>query len=181
MDLKEIMAIAGKPGLFQMVAQSKNGIVVESLLDGKRFTAFAHERISSLEEISIYTDDEELALKDIFKRIYEKHEGGQSLDSKSDKNTLRSYFMEVVPEHDQERVYTSDIKKMISWYNLLAEKEMLDFTEEETDEETLKRVLMTNVELFERLLELHEFLDENDLTQKDFQRWKNEKYERNYH
>jgi len=135
MDLKEIMAISGKPGLFQLVAQSKNGIVVESLLDGKRFTAFAHERVSSLEEISVYTDDEELALKEIFKRMHEKHEGGEALDSKSDKKALRAYFEEVVPEHDQERVYTSDIKKMISWYNLLVEKEMLDFTEEETEAE----------------------------------------------
>jgi len=133
MDLKEIMAISGKPGLFQLVAQSKNGIVVESLLDGKRFTAFAHERISSLEEISVYTSDEELALKEILKRMHEKHEGGEALVSKSDKNALRAYFEEVVPEHDQERVYTSDIKKMISWYNLLVEKEMLDFTEEETE------------------------------------------------
>lgn len=130
------MAISGKPGLFQMVAQSKNGVVVESLLDGKRFTAFEHERISSLEEISIYTDDEELALKEIFKRLHEKHEGGEAIDPKSDKNSLRSYFEEVVPEHDQERVYTSDIKKMIAWYNLLVQKEMLDFTEEETDEES---------------------------------------------
>ena len=116
------MAISGKPGLFQMVAQSKNGVVVESLLDGKRFTAFEHERISSLEEISIYTDDEELALKEIFKRLHEKHEGGEAIDPKSDKNSLRSYFEEVVPEHDQERVYTSDIKKMIAWYNLLVQK-----------------------------------------------------------
>ena len=130
------MAISGKPGLFQMVAQSKNGIVVESLLDGKRFTAFEHERISSLEEISIYTDDEELALKEIFKRLHEKHEGGEAIDPKSDKKILSSYFEELVPEYDQERVYTSDIKKMIAWYNLLVQKEMLDFTEEETDEES---------------------------------------------
>ena len=136
MDLKKIMAISGKPGLFQMVAQSKNGIVVESLLDGKRFTAFEHERISSLEEISIYTDDEELALKEIFKRLHEKHEGGEAIDPKSDKKILSSYFEELVPEYDQERVYTSDIKKMIAWYNLLVQKEMLDFTEEETDEES---------------------------------------------
>ena len=135
MELKEILAISGKPGLHKMVAQSKNGVVVESLIDGKRFTAFAHERISSLEEISIYTDGEEISLKDIFKRMFDKHEGGQAIESKSDGKLLRSYFEELVPEHDQERVYTSDIKKLISWYNLLAEKEMLEFPEEEEEEE----------------------------------------------
>jgi len=134
MDLKEILSIAGKPGLYQMIAQSKNGVVVESMIDGKRFTAFAHERVSSLEEISIYTDNEELSLKEVFKRIHEKHEGTKSIDPKSDKKLLRSYFEEVVPEHDQERVYTSDIKKMIGWYNLLVDKEMLEFEEEEKEE-----------------------------------------------
>jgi hypothetical protein len=138
MDLKKILSIAGKPGLYNMVAESKNGVVVESLIDGKRFTAFAHERISSLEEISIYTEDEELSLKEVFKRIYEKQEGAQAIDPKSDKNMLRSYFEEVIPEHDQERVYTSDIKKMIGWYNLLAEKEMLEFEEEEDEKEKEK-------------------------------------------
>jgi len=138
MELKEILAISGKPGLHKMVAQSKNGVVVESLIDGKRFTAFAHERISSLEEISIYTDGEEISLKDIFKRMFDKHEGGQAIESKSDGKLLRSYFEELVPEHDQERVYTSDIKKLISWYNLLAEKEMLEFPEEEEEEEEEK-------------------------------------------
>lgn len=133
MDLKEILAIAGKPGLFKMVGQTKNGAVVESLTDGKRFTAFVHDRISSLEEISIYTMDEDMSLKDVFKRIHEKQEGGKAIDPKSANKELQAFFEEAVPEYDRERVYTSDIKKVIKWYNLLHEKDMLDFTGEEEE------------------------------------------------
>ena len=134
MDLKEILAIAGKPGLYKMIGQTKNGAVVESLVDGKRFTAFVHERISSLEEISIYTVDEDMSLKDVFKKIHEKQEGGKAIDPKSGNKELQAFFEEAVPEYDRERVYTSDIKKVIKWYNLLHANDMLDFTEEEEEE-----------------------------------------------
>jgi len=142
MDFTEILAIAGKPGLYKMVAQTGNGVIVESLIDGKRFTAFAHERVSSLNEISIYTEDDDLALIDVFKMISEKEEGKKAIDAKSDKNALRTYFKEVVPDHDEERVYVSDIKKVISWYNLLVEKDMLDIldVEEESKEEEEEKV-----------------------------------------
>ncbi|MDZ7741797.1 MAG: DUF5606 domain-containing protein [Bacteroidota bacterium] len=134
MDLKEILAIAGKPGLFKMVGQTKNGVVVDSLVDGKRFTAFAHERISSLEEISIYTETEDLPLKDIFKKIYDKLEGKAAIDPRSSTQDLKDFFLEAVPDYDEERVYPSDIKKVVRWYNLLHDNDMLHFEEEEDEE-----------------------------------------------
>ncbi len=140
MDLKEIMAISGKPGLYKMIAQTKTGMVVESLLDGKRFTAFAHERISSLEEISIYTEDEDMTLYDVFKAIFEKEGGKASIDHKAPGNELKAYLLEFVPNYDQERVYKSDIKKIIMWYNILADNEMLEFTEEEEEAEDVDEV-----------------------------------------
>ena len=138
MDLKEILAIAGRPGLFKMVGQTKNGVVVESLTDGKRFTAFVHERISSLEEISIYTETEDLPLKDVFKKIFEKQEGKTAIDPKSSAQDLKDFFLEAIPDYDEERFYLSDIKKVIKWYNLLQEKDMLSFEEEEKEKEEQK-------------------------------------------
>ncbi len=135
MDLKDILAIAGKPGLFKMVGQTKNGVVVESLLDGKRFTAFVHERISSLEEISIYTETEDLPLKDIFRKIYDKWEGKAAINPKSSPEDLKDFFLKAVPDYDEERVYPSDIKKVVRWYNLLHENDMLHFEEEDEEKE----------------------------------------------
>jgi len=131
MDLKKILAISGKPGLYKIVSQTKNGIVVESLTDGKRFTAFAHERMSSLEEISIYTTGEDLPLKMVLKNIFEKENGQKSLDPNIPEAELITYFATVAPDYDTERVYKSDIRKVFKWYNLLAEKSILDFNEEE--------------------------------------------------
>ena len=135
MDLSKILAISGRHGLFKMISQTKNGVVVESLTDGKRSTAFAQERISSMEEISVFTTGEDMPLKDVFKMIFDKLEGGPVIDPKSDDINLKDYFAEIVPGYDQERVYASDIKKMLTWYNTLAELKMLDFTEEITEEE----------------------------------------------
>jgi len=134
MDLSKILSISGKPGLHKMLAQTKNGMVVESLSDGKRFTAFAHERVSTLEEISIYTNDEDLPLKDVLKSIFEKQNGEAAISYKSDPAELKAFFEEVVPDYDKENVYVSDIKKVIYWYNLLQEKGMLEFEEEKEDE-----------------------------------------------
>ena len=140
MDLSKILSISGKPGLYKMLAQTKNGLVVESLLDGKRFTAFSHERVSTLEEISIYTEDEDMPLKEVLKAIYEKQDGKAAISSKSEGDELKSFFEEAVPEYDKENVYVSDIKKVINWYNTLHEHDLLDFTEEEEkkEEETPK-------------------------------------------
>jgi hypothetical protein len=137
MDLSKILSISGKSGLFQVVSQLKNAVLVESLLDKKRFPAFAHEKISSLEEIAVFTATEEKPLKEILKAIYDKLEGKPALDAKSDNKLLQEFFLEVVPDYNSERVYISDIRKIISWYNLLLEHQLLDFKEkkEETAEE----------------------------------------------
>ncbi len=135
MDLSKILSISGKPGLFKMVGESKNSIVVESLSDGKRIPAFSHERISSLKEISIYTDNEDMPLEDIFKNIYEKYDAkAVENPKKMSSDKLKSLFAEVVPEYDKDAVYASDMKKVISWYNQLLEHDILDFSEEENVE-----------------------------------------------
>ncbi len=131
MDLSKILSISGKSGLFQVVSQLKNAVLVESLLDKKRFPAFAHEKISSLEEIAVFTATEDKPLKEILKAIFDKLEGKPALDAKSDNKMLQAFFLEVVPDYDSDRVYISDIRKIISWYNLLLEHQLLDFTEKE--------------------------------------------------
>lgn len=136
MDLSKILAIAGKNGLFKVVSQAKNAVIVESLTDGKRFPAFGHEKISSLEEISVFTTGEDMALKDVLKTIYEKLQGKPAIDHKSDNNALKKFFLEMIPAFDQDRVYVSDIKKMVSWYNTLLAHDILDFTEETKDADT---------------------------------------------
>jgi hypothetical protein len=129
--LKGILAISGQPGLFKMITESKNSIIVESLDTGKRMPAYSTSKISALEDIAIYTETEDVPLKDVFKAIYEKEDGGAAISHKASGNELKKYFGEVLPEYDRDRVYVSDIKKVIQWYNILHEKEMLDFTEEE--------------------------------------------------
>ena len=133
MDLTEILSIAGKQGLFKMIAKSKQNVIVESLIDKKRFPVFATDRVSSLEEITVFTTDDNVTLKEVLKKIYDKHSGGPSIESSSDGNTLRKYFEEILPDFDKERVYNSDIKKIISWYNLLQKEGLLSFTEEEVE------------------------------------------------
>jgi len=134
------MSISGKTGLFKVISQLKNAMLVESLTDKKRFPAFAHEKISSLEEIAVFTSGEEKPLKDILKAMHEKLEGKPGPDPHSDPVKLQAFFQEVVPEYDRERVYLSDIKKIVSWYNMLLENNLLDFTEEEKKEEEKEEV-----------------------------------------
>ena len=134
MDLTEILAIAGKPGLYKMLSHTKNGMLVESMDDQKRFPVFAHEKISSLEEISIFTETEDIPLKEVFKKIFDLLEGDKALSHKSPPEELKDFFDDAIPDYDKERVYVSDIKKVIQWYNILHEKELLDFTEEEQAE-----------------------------------------------
>ena len=119
MNLTGIIAIAGRAGLYKVVAQGKNNLIVESLDDHKRFPAYASDRISALEDISIYAYDEDVALKVIFDSIYAKENAGLAPSHKEDKKVLESYLLEILPNYDQERVYISDIKKLFQWYNLL--------------------------------------------------------------
>lgn len=131
MDLSKILSISGKPGLFKLITQTKNGLVVESFIDGKKLTAFSHERISTLEEISIYTTDEDMPLKDVFKAINDLQNGEKAISHKADKNELKDFFKKAVPNYDEDNVYVSDIKKVIYWYNTLHENKLLDFSEED--------------------------------------------------
>ncbi len=138
MELKDIVAINGKPGLYEIKAQSKGGIIVESLIDSKRFPITVTHNISALNEIAIYTYEEEIPLRVVLKGIGEKESGKEAISHKESGKILTSYFREILPDFDEERVYTSNIKKVLQWYNLLASKNF-DFTaikeaEEETEE-----------------------------------------------
>lgn len=134
MNLTGIISISGKPGLFKVVAQGKNNIIVESLEDKKRFPAYSSDRISALEDISVYTYDEDVSLKVILKAIYEKENGAECVSHKADKKELEKYLLSVLPNYDQERVYISDVKKIFQWYNLLHKADALKFEEEEKEE-----------------------------------------------
>jgi len=133
MDLSKILSIAGKNGLFKVVSQAKNAVIVQSLNDDKRFPAFGHEKMSSLEEISVFTTGEDIPLKAVFKSFHDQQEGKPAIDPKSDNESLKKFFLGMVPNYDQERVYVSHIKKIVSWYNMLLEKQLLDFTEEKSE------------------------------------------------
>lgn len=134
MDLSKILSISGKGGLFKVVSQSKNAVIVESLVDKKRFPAFGHERMSSLEEISIFTTGDDRPLKEVMKAFFDKLEGKAALDSKSADKDLVQKFGEIVPDYDTDRVYVSDIRKIFAWYNLLLSNDLLDFSEETSEE-----------------------------------------------
>lgn len=125
MNLKDILFITGKPGLFKTVGQAKNGVIVESISDGKRFQVFANDKVSSLEEISIFTNADDMPLKEVIKRIFDKENGAVAADPKSDDKEVRAYFASVVPEYDPERVYVSHIRKILGWYNLLNSHQMI--------------------------------------------------------
>ena len=131
MNLTGIISIAGKPGLFKVVAQGKNNIIVESLEDKKRSPAYSSDRISALDDISIYTTDEDVSLKIIMKTIYDKENGAATISHKDDKKKLESYILEILPNYDQERVYISDVKKIFQWYNLLHKSGELKLAEKE--------------------------------------------------
>lgn len=135
MDLSKVLSIAGKPGLFSMVSQSKSGLIVESLLDGKRIPAFSHERISSLEEISIFTETDDVPLKEVLQNLFKKEDGKKTISHKSSANELKALMLEILPDYDEERVYVSDIKKLVNWYNLLVEKNLIDLIEDTPEED----------------------------------------------
>ncbi len=134
--LKGILSISGYGGLFKMVSQAKNSIIVESIVDGKRMPTYATSRISALEDISVFTEEGDKKLEEVFKLIHEKENGQQALSSKSTGDELKEYMKSVLPDYDKDRVYVSDIKKVISWYNLLIEKDLLDLTKSIDDSES---------------------------------------------
>lgn len=131
MELDKILSIAKKPGLYKLIAQSRGGFIAESLLDQKRISVSITSNVSLLSEIAIYTLAEELPLKEVFLKVFEKENGGQASTSpKASKDDLEAYFFSVLPDYDEDRVYPSDIKKILNWYNLLNNHQLLDFNTE---------------------------------------------------
>jgi len=132
MSLDKILAIGGKPGLYKLVTQTRTGFVAESLLDNKRITVGMRSNVSILSEIAIYTLEEELPLREVFLKIQEKENGEKtSIGHKEEKIKLEEYFFEVLPDYDEDRVYASDIKKVIQWYNILNDNGITDFSAKE--------------------------------------------------
>lgn len=134
MSLEKILSISGKPGLYKLLTQTRTGFVAESMLDGKKITVGMRSNVSVLSEIAIYTLEEELPLREVFQKIKDKENGAKtSVGHKEDKLKLEEYFFEVLPNYDEDRVYVSDIKKIIQWYNLLVGQGITDFSK--TDDE----------------------------------------------
>ncbi len=132
--LKEILSITGKPGLYKLVSQGKNMLIVEGLADGKRIPAYARDKAVSLGDIAIFTETEEIPLGDVLEKVKARENGAKAtIDPKADNDTLRKYMEEVLPEYDKDRVYPSDIRKLISWYNILIDNNLTDFIEKEDD------------------------------------------------
>ena len=135
--LKTILSISGKPGLYKLVSRGKNMLIVESLADKKRIPAYGNEKIISLGDIAMYTDAEDVPLQQILAAMKQKENGGAvTLDiKKASSNELYAYLEAVLPNYDRDRVHASDIKKLISWYNLLVASGMTDFEEVASAEE----------------------------------------------
>lgn len=127
MELREILAISGQPGLYKYVAQSTRGVIVESLIDGRRMNASATAKVSALSEISMFTEGDDIALANVFTRIYAHTGGKEAIDPKETPEHLKAYFAEVLPEYDRDRVHVSDMKKCFSWYNILVRAGFTEF------------------------------------------------------
>jgi len=135
MDLTGIISVSGKSGLFKTLSQTKSHIIVESLTDGKRMPVHATQRVSSLEDISIYTMDEDKPLTEVFELLLKKENGKKSISHKEDDDTLKKHFVTVLEDYDQERVYASDIKKFYQWYNILVDAKVLKLEEKKEKKE----------------------------------------------
>ena len=145
MDLNEIISITGKPGLFKVVAQGKNNVIVESIIDKKRIPAHASDRISTLGDISIYATDEDVKLIDVLEKFNDKYEGKACPSHKEELSKLETLLGEIIPNYDRERVYKSDLRKIFQWYNILINagipiKEETKKEEEKTEETPVKAV-----------------------------------------
>lgn len=135
MKLDKIIAIGGKPGLFKLLTQTKSGFVAESLTDGKRLTVNLRNQVSVLSEISVFTLEEEKPLPEVFELLLQKENGSTtSISHKADKLALEEYFFDILPNYDEDRVYPSDIKKIIRWYNILVEHKLLEISEDKEEE-----------------------------------------------
>lgn len=138
MKLKDILAISGKGGLYKFVSQGRNGIIVESYEDKKRTVVHSSAKVSALEDIAIFTETEEVPLADVFKILYEKENGKETISHKSSPEELKALLQEILPDYDKERVYVSDIKKLVQWYNMLLKYDLLKPEEEDKNGEDKK-------------------------------------------
>ena len=129
-NLDKILAVSGKPGIYHLVAGGKSTIIVESLVDGKRMPVHPTQKVSSLSDISMFTLEEDIPLKEVLLKIKAQYNNAPAEDLGKDSKSLRAAMLKVLPTYDADRVYDSDIKKLFQWYNLLQAKDMLDFEEE---------------------------------------------------
>ncbi len=135
--LKDILSISGHAGLYKLVAQSSRSIIVESLETKQRIPVYFTSKVSALEDIAIYTEDEELPLSQVFEKIYKmENKGETSVSAKSSNEDIKDYFGDILPNYDKERVYVSDMKKVLTWYNILLKQNVLKFEEEKKEVET---------------------------------------------
>ena len=134
--IKGILSISGKPGLYRLVNRAKNALIVESLLNGRRGPVYAHEKVISLADIAIYTTEGDMPLADVLQKVYD-YTQGQPIDVKGFKSDaeIRGYFEKILPEFDQDRVYTTDIKKLFAWYNQLIGAGVTQFKDEQIAED----------------------------------------------
>ncbi len=146
MNLEEIINIAGKPGLYKVVSKGKNSVIIESLTDGKRGPLYSNNQANMLEEIVIYTYNDTKPLSEVFDKIAKKENYKQSISHKSSKDDLTNYFREVLTDYDEERVYISDIKKVIQWYNTIQKHGLIELpkkkkeTKGTTEKETKAKI-----------------------------------------
>ena len=133
--LKKILSISGRPGLFKLVSQAKGALIVEALSTGKRTLAYSHDKVTSLGDIAMYTQSGEEPLYKVLDSVKKKENGAvASVSPKADKEVLRTYFAEILPDFDTEQVYPTDISKLISWYNILVQSGITDFSVKEKGE-----------------------------------------------
>ena len=144
MKLEEILSVSGKPGLYKLISQSKSSFIVESLEDKKRFPVFQNNQVSSLDNISIFTEDEPVALAEVFVKIFHKENGKHTPDFNNDIKQIEQYIAEILPEYDKDRVYPKDMKKMVQWYNILldnsyiTEEAVREFSEKKDKDEEVQ-------------------------------------------
>lgn len=140
-DLTGFISISGQPGLYKIVAQSKNGIIVENLADKKRLNVYASTKVSTLSDISMFTTGDDKPIEEIVSCIFDKEKGGPAVDNKADDKAIEAYFAGVLPEYDKERVYVSNMRKLINWYNTLQSTGNLKAKEENKDADGKAKVI----------------------------------------
>lgn len=133
-ELEKILSVSGKPGIYKLITGGRATIIVESLIDGKRVPVHPTQKVSALSDITMFTYEADVPLREIFLKAKEAFGGAQGPDPKSDGKVLRDAMKQILPDYDEERVYTSDIKKLLTWYNILQAKDMLDFAEPASSE-----------------------------------------------